>query len=370
MKKSLGSTLVFILIFLHVGLSASSYKWSLDTPKKEVYVNEMLYIKYICEFSDRGELFSIVMKPKYDADKYALSLMKKNDTFIDGKRISTYEYLLKAKVDGKLALKFDANMKKTTLESIVYSSGSRDDDRGEEEFKEEVVILPVPSVNIASSGSDVVGEFSLEVKKDLAKVNAYEPYHLDVKISGSGNLDAIKAISFKIEGVKIFTQKPLIKLKHTKNGATGEWSQKFAFVSEKDFTIPFVAVQYFDLKSKNLKSLEIQSTNIKVTQVYKKEELLDKVEEDSSFNFDFVYYILTFLAGYLVAKINFKKEKINSKDAIFIQKVEAIKSLDSLNMLLILENERKFSKILLELDSNQSISLTEARKKVLKLIQN
>ncbi len=364
MRKSLGSSFVFIVIFFHVGLMASSYKWSSSSSKDEVYVNEAIYLKYVCEFSDRGELFTIVLKPFYNKNNYSLKLIKKRDAFIDGKRVSTYEYLAKAKVEGKFTLRLNANMRETTLDSIVYSSGSRDDDRGDEEFKEKMLPLPSPKINIIPSNSTLVGEFNIEIKKDKKEVKAYEPYHLDIYISGIGNLDTLEAIKFQIEGVKIFTQKPFIDVQYTKDGEEGIWHQQFAFVGEKDFTIPALEIKYFDLKSRNLKYLKIESTSLRVSKVYKKEELLDDVEKNKPISFEFIYYILTFLTGFLVAKINFKKTKIDSKDMIFIQKVKSVKSLDALSILLILEDERKFSSILLELNSNKSLSLAQERKKV------
>ncbi len=367
MRKSLGSIVSFILLFLSLDLSASTYKWSSYASSKDAYVNEVIYLKYVCEFSDRGELFTIVLNPKYDAKKYSLTLIKNDDVFKDAKRIRTYEYLLKAKVAGALRLGVDVNMRETTLESIVYSSGSRDDDRGEDEFKEHITALQTPKINFKDSYSDLVGKFTIKTSHDAMNVQAYQPYHMDVEISGLGNLEDIKAIEYKIEGVKIFTQKPLLTLQHTKEGTQGSWSQKFAFVGEKDFIIPEMKIQYFDLKTQSLHDLEIASSNVNVTKVYTKTELLDDVKEEKAIDFSFVYYILTFIAGFLVSKINFKREKVNSKDEFFVQKIRAIKSLDELSMLLILENERKFSTILLEIDSSESISLSEAKSKVLRI---
>lgn len=372
MRKSLGKIFIFILVSFE--LSASTYLWKSFTPKKEVYVNEVIYLKHVCEFSDRGELYTIGLKPTYNAKNYNLTLIKKQDTFVNSKRMSSYEYLAKAKVKGNLAISFGASMKETTLDSIVYSSGSRDDDRGDEEFKEKVLSLSLPSITVMPSNSDLVGEFSINISQDKAQVKAYEPYHLDVEILGNGNLDDLKAIRLKIDGVKIFTQEPLIDVEHTKDGIKGSWHQKFAFVSEKDFTIPQISIEYFDLKSQMIKKLESKSTQIKVTQAYKKEDLLDEDEESLYDTFatntqSFVYYVLTFISGFLLAKINFKRKKLDSKNEVFNQKIQKTNSLDELSMLLILSDERKFSELLLEFESKNTISLAQAKRKVLKFME-
>ena len=114
----------------------------------------------------------------------------------------------------------------------------------------------------------------------------------------------------------------------------------------------------------------VKQTNVKVKEAFKKEELLDEVDEDIKINIQYIYYILTFIAGFLVAKIKFKTVKIDSKEKLFIEKVKNTKSINELSMLLILNNEKKFNEILLELDSTELSSLDKTKRKVLKLIED
>ena len=274
----------------------------------------------------------------------------------DSKKTTTYEYSAKAKVAGKLHFDFHAKMKKTS-----------DDDRGVNNFIMEMVALNTLSVKVKENPNGIVGVFTLDVKADEKPVKAYEPYHLDITISGIGNFEDIKPIQYTINGVKVFSQKTIQDVKLTVNGHEGTWSQKFAFVADKDFTIPSVHIEYFD---KTIKTLEIKEFNVVVKESFKKEELLDEVEKVEPFSFEFIYYILTFIAGFLVSKIKFKKERINTKEKVLGEKIKNAQTLDALSMILILDNERKYAEVLRELEISNVISLSTAKKKVLQLIKD
>ena len=48
---------------------------------------------------------------------------------------------------------------------------------------------------------------------------------MQISIRGQGNFELIKPIEFKIDGVKIFSQKPIQHVELSKSGYKGEWSQ-------------------------------------------------------------------------------------------------------------------------------------------------
>lgn len=361
MKKDLGKVLVLIFLLLQVNVFA--YTWQTSISKNKAYVNENIYLKYECSFEDRGELYTIDFNP-LNTPAYDLTLLNKKEKFKDGKRTSTFEYIAKLKQSGEIVFDFSAQMKKTSLESIVYASGSRDDDRGDDSFTRNTIKLQVQKVQVTKSGTPLHGDFILKVKKDEPSVKSYEPYHLDVKILGLGNFHDVKAIKYEIDGVKIFSQKPILNIKLTKNGYKGEWSQKFAFVSEKSFSIPAVSIEYFN---KTLQKLSIEKIEVDVRASYKREELLDEVEKREVYDFSFMYYVLTFIAGFLVAKIKFKSKKIQTKESEFRDKIKSRNSLDELQMLLVLKNEKLFESII---NSDATLSLSDAKRKALQLIEN
>lgn len=363
MKKSLGSLILFAL--LSVNLFA--YKWSAYISTSQAYKNDSIYLKYECLFDDDGALYTIDFYPKGVKESFDLRLLSREEKVIDGQRKVVFEYVAKVKRIGTVVFDFTPHMKKTTLESIVYTSGSRDDDKGDTNFILEKIDLEKLRVVVKENETPIIGAFTLDVLQDKKEVKAYEPYHLDIEISGTGNFEDIKSVEYKIDGVKVFSQKPITRVHLTKDGFKGTWNQKFAFIGSKDFIIPSKTIVYFDKIKNALKTLDISSLEVNVTASYIKEELLDEVEETLSIDYKYIYYFLTFIAGFMLAKIPLRRKKLSSKESLLIKKINNTKSKNELSMLLIIHNQQLFQDIITYLESDSAFSLAKAKKNAIKL---
>lgn len=367
MRKSLGSFLLLSILF-SLSVYASTYKWSSFALTKKAYVGEAIYVKYLCEFDDDGQLYIIDFEPR-SSDLYDVILLKKDEKLRNGKRINTYEYILKARLAQKLDVVMEATMKETSLDSIVNNTTNHyDDTKFDSIHKKTIVKMKKITFDILDAPKKLLGSFELQVKKDKPSTKAYEPYHLDVTLLGQGNFDAMKDLVFDIENVKIFTQKPIKNIRLDENGYQGTWTQKFAFVSAKDFKIPSKSIEYFDTHSQKIEVLAIEATDVEVQAGYKKSELLDEDEEEVSFDLKYLYYLLTLIAGFLVGNIKFRVKRVNTESQTFIRKVKETKSLDALSMLLILTNEKKFKDILSVVDAGEVKSLKQVKKMIIKLV--
>ena len=365
MKKNISKFLLLLVTCLN--LYGSEYKWSVYASKSEAYVNEAIYLKYVCEFSDRAELYNVEFNPVTHNDTYTIEPLSQNIKLVDGKKINTYEYVAFIKKPMLMDFSFDLLMKKTTKASIENTVLGRDN-IDYEEFAVTPIKTKSIEVLIKETSSDIYGNLSIEIKKDEGQLKAYEPFHLDITISGKGNFHAIENIEFNIDDVKVFAQKPIEKIKLTKDGYKGSWSQKFAFIGRKNFLISSKSIEYFDENSQSLKKLQVDAIDVKVEEVYKQSELLDEVGENFTYDPKYLYYFLTFIAGFLLAKIKFKTKAKDTKNTQLRDKIQNTKSINELSMLLILNNQRKFHDILTAIDTNELSSLTEAKSKVMKLI--
>ncbi|MCX6052521.1 MAG: hypothetical protein NTZ60_08410 [Campylobacterales bacterium] len=360
------SLLVFLALW-HVELFASTYLWHVETDKKSAFVNEPIYLKYSCEFSDRAELYAIDFNPVGENEKYSLKLLSQNTKVIDGKKIVSYEFIAFAKKVGALEFEFEALMKETNKDSIENRNLGRDN-MDHVEYSTVTLRQEILSVDVLESASDLVGSFVLEVKKDEPKIKAHEPFHMEIIVKGEGNFEALKAYDFNISGVKIFSQKPIENITLTKDGFSGVWSQKFAFVSEKDFEIPQIFLHYFDAKEQKIKEMKQDALSVQVSEGFVKEELLDADEAQMSFlKLDYLYYFLTFITGFLVAKIKIRKRVPHAIDA-FAEKVQNAKSLEELCMILVLKDAQKYSDFVLKIETKEITSLKIAKEIVALLI--
>lgn len=362
MRKNLGRVFLITLIFLQTSLLASAYEWSSFVDKKSAYVNEAIYLKYVCTFSDQAGLYSIDLSPSGDYDKYRVEILKESSNIVDGKKINIYEYVLFAKKAGEIDISFEAIMKKTTKESVEETVIGRDNFK-REQFTKESVKQPTFKVEIKEPDTSLVGDFTLEINKKEPHVRAHEPYHLSITIRGNGNFEAIKPLVFEIEGGRVFSGEVILKKELRQGGVEGELSQKFAFVSDKNFTIPKLEITYFSLRDKKEQKLIIDAIDVSVDAGFVKEELLDKVEEQKwHFELSYLYYLLTFIAGYIAAKVKIKRTpKVQNKEDDFFTKIENASSLDELMILLVLEDAKKYDSIIKEIEAKRVTSLKAAK---------
>jgi len=353
--------IVLLFLFLQLSLNATTYEWSASTNKKRAYVNEAIYLSYECVFSDRAELYAVEFNPLKKDENLTIVMLSETSKVEDGKKILLYEFVAFVHKAQKMAFEFETTMKKTTKESIENTVIGRDNGKYAE-YKKEKIKQKKLEVEILETQTALVGDLELKIKKDKEEVKALNPYHLEVKIEGIGDFEALSPLAFEIEGVKLFSEKPIKKFELTKEGYQGVWSQKFAFVAEKDFTIKPFSIGYFDLKTQEKKELRFDGVFVHVKEGYKKEELLDKKHKTQSFfKREYFYYLLTFIVGFLLAKIQFRKKDASREDS-FCTKVKNANSLNALSILLVIQNAEKYKSLISQIEDGELSSLQKCKK--------
>jgi len=112
--------------------------------------------------------------------------------------------------------------------------------------------------------SDLVGHFSIENTLDMKNVKANKPVNLTIKIAGEGALEDFELPDFEIDGVTVYSNDAEITTDLNNNTVHSTYSKTFAFVSDRDFTIPARHISIYDTKSETLKYLEVPSYDIQV----------------------------------------------------------------------------------------------------------
>jgi len=362
MKRNLGRVMILFFLLTATIAFSGEYSWSSYVNKKDVVTNEAVYLKYVCEFVDESELYVIEFNPVVDNDSYRIELLSESETIQDAKRINTFEFVLFVKKPGAFRLALDTTMKKTNRESIENGVLGRDNANYEEfsitNIKQETIKL-----SVKDAGTKLVGEFSLELKKDRTTLGAYEPFHLEFIIKGVGDFFALKEFDFKVDGVKLFKQKHQQKIRLTKDGYIGEWSQKFAFVSKESFEIPPLSIAYYNLKSHRIEKLLFNGLHINVeAPKYTKEQLLDKEEERFGFFKEYLYYLLTFIAGFIAAKIKFKSQKREKKTSEFCEKIASFKDIREAAIYLAMKDAKKYDEIISKIEKREIENIKNLRK--------
>ena len=328
MKKILGS-----LLLLSLSLFAkSAYEWKVDIKENELYLHQSTVLNMQCTFSEEGKNDDVEFSPPNDVP-FTFELLSEKKHFVGNVQTLSYKYLVFAKKEGNYELLLKPTMLFTSQSAIDNVIVGRDNVNDLEVEKEVAEIRPL-KMHIHPTASDLTGKFSLKTDLDLHEVSAYEPVHLELLIEGEGNLQELPAIDFEIEGVQVFADKAEKKLILSEKGYKGVWLQRFAFVGKQDFVIPSVEFHYFDLQTSKENLLKTQAFTIKIKEDgIKREDLIDEVnlpsnKIDFSKYLDYLYYSLTFLAGFIVAKlVRLPKKTAQKEKGSSIKKANSAKEL-------------------------------------------
>lgn len=315
MKKILGS-----LLILSISLFAkSTYEWTVDLKEKALFEHQSTVLSMQCKFSKEGKNDDVEFFPPSDI-RFEFKLLSEKRHFEGVYQTLTYKYLLFAKKAGSYELLLKPTMLFTTQSAIDNVIEGRDN-VNDLEVEKEVANIPAIKIEVEKTSSVLTGALSMKTDLDRQEASAYEPVHLELSIEGAGNLQDLDIVDFNIKGVQVFADKAEEGFVLSEDGYKGKWLQRFAFVGKEDFIIPSVEFHYFDLKDKKQKTLKTQTFSIKIkADGIQREDLIDAVDLPSSkidfFSYlEYLYYALTFMAGFIVAKLvklprkSIKKEK-------------------------------------------------------------
>lgn len=118
-----------------------------------------------------------------------------------------------------------------------------------------------------SSYNGAIGSFTITSNLSKNKLRANDAANVVVKITGSGNVKLLETpkINFPAD-FETFDAKVSDNVKTTANGATGTKTFEYSFIprSEGKYTIPGLEFSYFDVRTRNYKTLKTQPLEVVV----------------------------------------------------------------------------------------------------------
>lgn len=289
------------------GKDDSSPLFELRSIKKELYVGEPFDIEAI-------------FKKRALADKKSISLIMPETEHLwikkvsgplytkeDGYGVVTTRYLMVPQKAGTLRI-YPAEMK-------VASDSQRDDAWGN--LKDERVWQRYYSntleIRVKALPADVtlVGDFSMVLELTADKVEANKPLEAELVIRGTGNFEDMPVLRPTVPGVEVFSGDP--RLEETNEGRQERWRQKLTFVADGNFTIPPIALDYFDPEEKRVKRVQTQPLSIRVSGSQKSDEKIEKERiseqkgEGVSMGWGVVIYLLGAVSGAVLIRLPWRK---------------------------------------------------------------
>jgi len=159
----------------------------------------------------------------------------------------------------------------------------------------------------------LIGDFNISLNVDKTKVNANTPVNATLIIEGDGDLSSLGNIKLDIPNVTVYDNKPIIK--------DNKYIEKYVIVADNNYTIPPLSLSFYSLKEKRVKTISTKPINIIVRATHiqkpliKKEvnttiKTVEKIKYKIDYRFIAIAFILGGIFGFLISKINLKKDKL------------------------------------------------------------
>jgi hypothetical protein len=109
------------------------------------------------------------------------------------------------------------------------------------------------TVNPLPQGLQIAGEYQLHASVNTQQVNAGEPIHYSITLSGNGNIENLDFLTLRIPHVMIYEK--------SNNAA---YEKTFNIVSDANFSIPPIVLNYYNQKNKEVELLRTNLFHITV----------------------------------------------------------------------------------------------------------
>jgi len=324
-----GSLLVFLLFSV---LWGDEFVFEVKPNKTDILVGESLKLDFVFKYKSKKKIAELNFTPPSFENLYLKRRVDFNTTKEDGFTIMKKEFILTSSKAQKVKIE------PAIVDLAILKNEGKEIGEFEDDFKT-FETKPL-SINVTSFSEDTIllGEFNITSSVDKLTTISNNPINLTITIKGKGNFENIKEFDFKLKDVTIYKNKPIVK--------ENLFIQKFALVSNKDFTIPAFLLKYFD-KNQN-KTITKKTTPIFI----KIKPVKTKVTEGKSF-YSYPFLVFGFLVGalfgFLVSKL--KRVKKVDPNLPLLQKVKLAKdNKEILKILLPYSHESYVKNLIQELE--------------------
>ena len=230
--------------------------------RKKVYMGEpfLLYVDVV--EPGTGEISRIEYNPPKFGDFIAKSLGGEKQYHKNGKVVHELTYLLIPQKPGKQKiLPASGRVGIRSLNQAGDPFGIFGDAISWTNIRSsslDINVLPVPV------DTDLIGDFKVSAKVDKSVVEANKPVNYTLTIEGRGSLDTIDDPVFKIPGVTVYSDDAKVSMELRGGLPYSRYVKKYAFISDRSFTIPSLKLKEFDYSTKKSKLLSTKSFDITV----------------------------------------------------------------------------------------------------------
>ncbi len=345
---------------------SDNFDLQMQLDKTDAYIGEEIVLSVTFAYKD---LEDYILSEVDFSDFLLKELSTKEWIKADGHRVEEIRYSLTPQAEGKQILsplKAEVEVLKSghTQKFSVFSN----------KLTLDVRALP--------KGLSLVGEYQLNASINKQSVNAGEAVTLTLTIEGTGNIDNLDALDLQIPGTTVYAK----SAQKRQDNTIVQYSKTFEIISDRNFTIPAITLNYFDKTSQRKKTIQSRAFDIEVFGNNllrdKPKEKLDKDEIFKEMTYEeeritgmerFIYFLIGVLSSmvFMLMYKQFKNKTQLKKQPELIQLLKQIKTQDALfkKMVPYVGRDKGLDRLIYQLEGIETVDFKEIKKEIIQKVQ-
>ncbi len=256
--------------------SAKAFIFEMEVDKNKAYVSEPVKVTYRFKHRLDIDIAEANFNPPSYEGFWTKSAPKKPNKIEGDYNVYEMSFILFPQKEGELKID-PARMSVGIVKQNVRSYFNFERIKWKTIFSNDakVVVQQLPS------DATLFGNFDFKVSVDKNQTKANEPINITLIIKGEGNVDDIEDFKIDLSDAIVYADKPKKRTYLTDKKVVGEFTQKFAVVSNRDFTIPPISFSYFDSDKNETVHKKSKPITIKVKGGFNTQTLEAKLEKPS-----------------------------------------------------------------------------------------
>ena len=297
----------------------------------------------------------------------------------DGQRVEEIRYALTPQAAGSLRL----HPLKAEVEAL--DSGYKNLNNRSRYTRKLSVYSNELTLNVTalSKNLSLFGAYTLKASVDKQQVNAGEAVTLTLTVEGVGNIDDLDSLELQIPGTTVYSR----SADENEDDTIGRYSKKFEIVSDKDFTIPAIVLDYLDRKSRTKKTLQSRAFEIKViggnlfsgkpkreepTQAMAGKETTREKEEKATVMEKGIYFAMGIISTLALTMLYRQfKDRRRKREPALARVLKQVKTQEALfkKMVPYIGKERALDRLIYQLEGKERIDFKAIKKEIIRKVQ-
>ncbi len=308
---------LFIIFMIFTTLAAApkpKFSFTMQADKTDAYIGEPVKITFLFKYPVDIQVAEANFAPPTFHDFWTKAGKDVPNIIKNGYHHYHLDYIITPQKTGKIEIE-PARMDIGILKSNQHNTLRFDRVKWKSIFSNNLTVnvKPLPD-NVT-----LFGEYHISAKVDKNVTKANEPVNLTVTVTGNGNIEDIDDFTITSDEAAVYADKAKRRTHFEKGVQKAVLTQKFAFIADRNFTIPSLSLTYFDSKSKKVTTVKTEPIQIQVlgkkaafptTRLEKRETSLPAAETGKSGKLWIATLIGGFLVGILLTTLWLQRKKI------------------------------------------------------------